>query len=144
MDESHLVVAAVDGSEASLHAARKAAFFAQKLQGRLHILTVVRPTEGWWGIGGSGPAAEAMTHALTGAQTILDEAAASLDLEGIEWESGIEIGDPATTVTALCEDRGAELLVIGRRGAGLFERMMMGSTADRIAHTAPCPVLIVP
>ncbi len=38
----------------------------------------------------------------------------------------------------------ADLLVIGRRGAGLMERVVLGSVADRIAHHATCPVLIVP
>ncbi len=125
-----------------MHAVRTAARYAEALGAKLHLLTVVRPTEGWWGIGGAGPASEAMTHALESAQTVLDETAAAL--EGVEASSSIEIGDPASTVSSYCENNGADLLVIGRRGAGLIERMMMGSTADRLAHTSPCPVLLVP
>jgi nucleotide-binding universal stress UspA family protein len=34
--------------------------------------------------------------------------------------------------------------VVGRRGAGVVERLVLGSVADRLAHEAPCPVLIVP
>jgi nucleotide-binding universal stress UspA family protein len=43
-----------------------------------------------------------------------------------------------------CEDNEADLLVIGRRGAGIIERFVMGSVADRLAHYAPCPILIIP
>jgi nucleotide-binding universal stress UspA family protein len=35
-------------------------------------------------------------------------------------------------------------LIVGRRGAGLVERMVIGSVADRLAHHAPCPLVIVP
>ncbi|MFQ5967638.1 MAG: universal stress protein [Acidimicrobiia bacterium] len=142
--ELELVVAAVDGSDASLHAARTAVAYARSNGARLHVLTVVRPTEGWWGIGGAGPAAEAMTHALESAQHVLDETTAALETDDVDVETSIEIGEPAGTVADFCEKQGADLLVIGRRGAGLFERMTMGSTADRLAHTAPCPVLLVP
>ena len=139
-----LVVAAVDGSDASKHAAATAVTYARASGAKLHILTVVRPTEGWWGIGGAGPAAEAMTHALESAQTVLDETVDSLETDGLEVETSIEIGDPAGTIADFCEEKGADLLVVGRRGAGLWERMTMGSTADRLAHMSTCPVLLVP
>jgi nucleotide-binding universal stress UspA family protein len=45
---------------------------------------------------------------------------------------------------AVCEINDADLLVIGRRGAGLAERVILGSTADRLTHLAPCPVLVIP
>lgn len=35
----------------------------------------------------------------------------------------------------------ADLLVLGRRGAGLSERLF-GSVADRVVHRAHCPVLL--
>ena len=47
-------------------------------------------------------------------------------------------------IVAVCENENADVLVIGRRGAGLVERMMIGSVADRLAHTAPCPLLVIP
>jgi nucleotide-binding universal stress UspA family protein len=39
---------------------------------------------------------------------------------------------------------GADVMVIGRRGAGLIERIMLGSVANRVVHDAQCPVLLVP
>jgi nucleotide-binding universal stress UspA family protein len=65
-------------------------------------------------------------------------------VEGVEWEAIEEIGEPATALSDVCRDQEADLLVVGRRGAGIVERMVMGSVADRVAHYAPCPVLIVP
>jgi nucleotide-binding universal stress UspA family protein len=40
--------------------------------------------------------------------------------------------------------KGADMLVLGSRGAGGFTRLMMGSVAGQVAQHALCPVLIVP
>ena len=37
---------------------------------------------------------------------------------------------------------GAQLLVVGSRGRGGFDGMMVGSTSRALLHTAPCPLLI--
>ncbi len=39
---------------------------------------------------------------------------------------------------------GAELLVVGKRGAGGFRGLGFGSTADQVVRHAPCPVVVVP
>ncbi|MCR5978739.1 universal stress protein [Gordonia jinghuaiqii] len=38
----------------------------------------------------------------------------------------------------------AQLLVVGARGRGGFERMLLGSTSSRVLQSARCPVMIVP
>lgn len=40
-------------------------------------------------------------------------------------------------------DRGADLLVIGSSGLHGMARMVLGSTAEEVSRTAPCPVLVV-
>lgn len=40
-------------------------------------------------------------------------------------------------------DVGADLIVLGRRGKGGVERLLLGSTSERVAGYADCPVLIV-
>ena len=139
------VITGIDGSEGSRRAAEHAAAIARNYGAKLKLVTVVRTPEGWWGIGGAPPSPEALSTALVeGQQQILREFEEHLDLDGIDYETVEELGDPVTRLLAVCEASSADLLVIGRRGAGLAERVILGSTADRLTHLASCPVLVVP
>jgi nucleotide-binding universal stress UspA family protein len=139
------VIAATDGSEGSIRASQVAANIARAWGSKLLLVTVVRPPEGWWGIGGAPPTATALTKALDEAQQqALDSTLAELDLTDVDYETVEELGDPAATIVGFCEQHNADLLVIGRRGAGLIERFILGSVADRLVHYAPCPVMVIP
>jgi nucleotide-binding universal stress UspA family protein len=37
----------------------------------------------------------------------------------------------------------ADLIVVGSRGLGGFERLMQGCVSDQVVHHATCPVLVV-
>ncbi len=141
----NVIVAATDGSEQSLRAANVAAALARTNDAHLFIVTVVRPPEGWWGIVGAPPPAESLGNALADAQRIvLEKTVEAVDLSGVGYETIEEVGDPANQLAAFAESREADLIVIGQRGAGLVERIMVGSVADRLVHIATSPILVVP
>jgi len=141
----NVIVAATDGSDQSLRAANAAAALARTNDAHLFIVTVVRPPEGWWGIVGAPPPAESLGNALADAQrVVLEKTVGAVDLEGVDYETVEEVGDPANQLAAFAESKNADLLVIGQRGAGLVERIMVGSVADRLVHIARTPVLVVP
>ena len=139
------IVVGVDGSETSTRAAVIATAIARSWQAKLLLVTVVRPPEGWWGIGGAPPTPEALSAALVeGQQQVIRETEDQLPLEGIDYETVEELGDPTSRLIAVAEEREAGLIVIGKRGAGLAERVMLGSVADRLCHHSPVPVMVVP
>lgn len=55
----------------------------------------------------------------------------------------ISSGRPADEIVRVAGERNAELIVAGRRGAGGFPRLMLGSTAERLVRLSPVPVLLV-
>ncbi len=143
--ELRTVVVGVDGSDQSVRAAQVAAGMARVHGARLLVATVVRPPEGWWGLVGSPPPADALGDALSKAQAeVLDAVVGQIDLEGLDHDTIEEIGDPAAALANVCTRQDAGILVVGRRGAGLVERLVVGSVADRAVRLAPCPVLVVP
>jgi nucleotide-binding universal stress UspA family protein len=54
---------------------------------------------------------------------------------------------PAEIATVLCglaEDRGASLVVVGRRGQSHLKEVVLGSVSNAAVHDGRCPVLVVP
>jgi nucleotide-binding universal stress UspA family protein len=56
----------------------------------------------------------------------------------------IEIREGAAAAGIVEAAGGADLLVMGTHGRGGFERLLLGSTTEKVIRTAPCPVLTVP
>ncbi len=143
--QPRIIAVGVDGSDQSRHAAAIAVEIARTHGATVTLIAVVRPPEGWWGVVGAPPTAGSIATALADAQQdVLDTTIAALDLEGVSLDTEAEIGEPAASLVDACHRLDADLLVVGRRGAGLMERLVMGSVADRVSRAAPCPVLIVP
>ncbi len=143
--DPRILVVGVDGSDQARRAAAMAAAMARRTGAELHLMTVVRPPEGWWGIVGAPPPAESLGNALSDAQrAVIDSTVESLDLTDIEYETFEEVGDPANQLADTAEAQNADLLVIGQRGAGVVERIMVGSVADRLVHISRTPIMVVP
>jgi nucleotide-binding universal stress UspA family protein len=59
---------------------------------------------------------------------------------GVELEA-VAVEGPATSVLVDAA-QGAQLLVVGSRGHGRFERLLLGSVSQALAQHSPCPVVI--
>jgi nucleotide-binding universal stress UspA family protein len=52
-------------------------------------------------------------------------------------------GDPAVEIVNVAKDSGFDAIVIGHKGSGMMRERFLGSISEKVAHLAPCPVVIV-
>jgi nucleotide-binding universal stress UspA family protein len=55
----------------------------------------------------------------------------------------LEQGDPADQIVRAAERHGADLIVMGRRGLGHLEGLLLGSVSHKVCHLADCACLTV-
>ena len=53
------------------------------------------------------------------------------------------VGHPAETIVQYAADQDADLIVMGTHGRGGLAHFFMGSVAERVVRSAPCPVFTV-
>ena len=118
-----------------------AAKLARALGAPLHVLrawetpNAPRPADSAFGYMPSWPELEAYTR------EVLDTHMGELGLAG---EATTHVAHGGATKELVHSSAGADLLVVGRRGAGGFRGLLLGSTADQVIQAARCPVVVVP
>jgi nucleotide-binding universal stress UspA family protein len=55
----------------------------------------------------------------------------------------LTMNSPATAIVTYAVNSHTDLIVIGTHGRGAVAHLLMGSVAERVVRTAPCPVLTV-
>lgn len=123
--EGRVILVGVDGSPESHDAARVAGEIAEATGASLRIAYAVRDDF-------ERPFAEG----------VLREAAARQPSR-VRVERVILDGRPAEALADAALDPKAAMIAVGHRGRNKVERMLLGSVADRLAHLATAPVLIV-
>ncbi len=140
------VVVATDGSKQSLAAARHLMSFAdpEKITD-VSVIGVVSP---YASVGfGDEMSKEARSKAP---RTFRDEATAAVATVAAEFEGWgpkvhqrLRSGSPANEIVKAAKALGAGLVVVASGSRGLSDTVLLGSTAQRVQHSAPCPVLVV-
>ena len=139
------IVVGVDGSAHALRALEWAMREAAIRHADLTVLTVnPAMASPWTGrrltMPGEAQATEQSRHAVE--QAI---AQAGKDIGGQEAMPAtvrVTTGFPARALIDASRD--ADLLVIGSRGTGGFESLLLGSISSQVTHHAECPIVIVP
>jgi nucleotide-binding universal stress UspA family protein len=71
----------------------------------------------------------------------LEKAADKVRASGVACEAHLSHGPTATTIAETAKQLGADLIVMGTRGLTGLKHVLLGSVAERVVRTAPCPVL---
>lgn len=140
------VIVATDGSKQSLAAAKQLKSFADPTKiTEISVVAVVRPlasvafaddlSEGKpsWPDGSFRDAAESAVATI----------AAVYDGWGPKVNKRIRSGSAANEIIKAAKQYDAGLIVVASGGRGLSDLVLVGSTAQRVQHYAPCPVLVV-
>jgi nucleotide-binding universal stress UspA family protein len=69
-----------------------------------------------------------------------DRAASAFRADGVDAAISVVRGTAARAVLAEARAWHADMIVLGRRGTSGFERLILGSTAERVIHASPCAV----
>lgn len=133
------IVLGYDGTEASERALERAAEIGAAFGSSVIVTSVSTRLGGAVHAGGSGDPADTLeTH-----ESMLDAAAKKLSDRGLQAESVLALGDADDAILELAEQRGADLIVVGTREPGFFERLMGHSVSESVQRHARCDVLIV-
>ena len=138
------IIVGIDGSGHSQRALEWAMKEAAIRHTPLTVLTVHEAIRGYYGGIAAYPDDAARTEeAREAAQAETDKVLAGLNGPRPESVTVKAVhGFPVDELINASND--AEVIVLGSRGVGGFNRLMMGSTAGQVAQHAHCPVLIVP
>jgi nucleotide-binding universal stress UspA family protein len=145
-DPFSVIVVGTDGSAAASGAVEQAIALSQASGARLHIVSVYEPPversasertrvpeDIQWSM---GPRAEVLA--------LLEQAGQDAGASGLtEVETFARQGDAADAILDVAEEQGADLIVVGNKGMTGAERFLLGSVPNKVAHHAPCSVLIV-
>jgi nucleotide-binding universal stress UspA family protein len=131
------VLVATDFSPPSDAALAYGRALARTFGASLHVLHVVenyflRPTA-------------AAPYMLQQARTrMLDDQLTDDDRQQLGARAVLEISDePADTIADYAKAQKIDLIVMGTHGRSGLERLLVGSVAEHVIRTAPCPVLTV-
>ena len=139
------VIVATDGSRQSLAAAKHLKSFADPTKvTEISVVAVIRPlasvafaddlSEGRpWRTGRSA----------TPPQSAVDDHRRRLRRLGPKVNKRIRSGSAANEIIKAAKQYDAGLVVVAAGGRGLSDGVLVGSTAQRVQHYAPCPVLVV-
>ena len=134
------VLVAVDGSEGSEKALDCAISICQAVDATLTALAVEGKLPAY--AGSLGEVDEVKAEKDQFFNRVLDRAKTIAASSGVAMETDLIPGHAAEAITDYARAHGHDLIVIGHRGHFLGD-YLLGSTADRVAHHAHCPVMVV-
>ena len=131
-----------DGSGHSKHAFKVALDMAKKYKSKLSMITVLDTSAGYWAhtnlwdkaIGG---AKNLVTKEFESFESTAKKAKVSFHSEIIENKSVTK------TIALYSKSKKMDLIVLGAQGITGWNKLILGSVTDSIAHRVRCPVLIV-
>lgn len=136
------IMIAIDGSAESLQAVRHALLLIEYgLRADVALVNVQEPasllelaTQDSDAI--ATAAVEAGEHLMAAGAALLDEA-------GVGYSMEVVLGEPSTVLVDMAEQLAADMVILGARGMGSIESVLVGSVSKAVISRCSKPVLVV-
>ena len=149
------ILVPLDGSEDSERALPHAQLLAKAFGATLHLIQAVSRTEEVDLVRSSGDSAGAAEYSMDLAERLINarmdradrylkEVKSRLTSLEITVETEVMEGSASENIARYAEGKGADLVVMSTRGQGGIQRLLLGSTTDRVLRAGHLPVLAIP
>jgi nucleotide-binding universal stress UspA family protein len=133
------VLVGYDGSPLAEKAVDVAIRFGVCEKSAISVLAVARLPEPATSVEVEAVLDDAREHFEVGLKRVVERGR----ILGVEVTTDIVVGHPAEQLIHRAETEHVDLIIVGRRGTSLFQKIMLGSVSDRVLRYAHCPVLLV-
>jgi nucleotide-binding universal stress UspA family protein len=137
------ILVPVDGSDNSFRALEQAIFLATKIQeAQITVLYIIKDLPSLYIY---SPKTIEKLHADYKSESakILERCKEMANQSGININTVLEEGDPASKIIGYSEMKQFDLIIIGSRGMGKFKELIIGSVSNKVLHHAKCSVMLV-
>jgi nucleotide-binding universal stress UspA family protein len=142
------ILVPTDSSPAAEKAMQYAAQLASQFGGEIILLHVIEPFYPYPMIGMTGMPVDLPPDPNLAQKSAAEKelARTAEELRGgrfFKTSSQVRVGKTYDEIVRLARETAADLIVIGTHGYTGVKHFLLGSTAEKVARHAPCPVLIV-
>lgn len=136
------ILVPVDFGEASDRAVAYALSLARRLDAEVIVMHAYEIPVVGFPDGALIATSDVASRIVNGAQTALAEVMRRNDT-GVPLKTMLKQEAPWRAILEVIEETGADLVVMGTHGRRGLPRALLGSVAEKLVRTAPCPVLTV-
>jgi len=134
------IIVALDGSEQSLLALNHARAIAECFRSKLILVHAFPHTSD---LRNSIDYNNLVAVRIKRGEEIIETARKQLGRISITVDEELLEGPAPEAILSVTATRNADLIVMGSRGMGSLKGIMFGSVSLKVAHYAPCPVMVV-
>jgi universal stress protein A len=138
------ILVATDFSEPADVAVNYGRDFGRAYGATVHVIHVIEDMPAVYGTDVGFALADVARNVEAAVQRNLDATIAGNHDDSLQIVATVTRGaNVAHAITEYARDHAIDLIIVGTHGRGAVSRLLMGSVAERVVRSAPCPVLTV-
>ena len=140
----HKILVPLDGSPGSTSVLWTVGQLARAQGARVRLLRVESPVSSVYGADGRVLAYADQEYDRVAFDDVQTLRRTADELAGLDVETAVRFGDPATQIVEEAEETGADLIAMATHRRAGVARLVKGSVAERVERATTVPVVLVP